>query len=342
MKEIMQPVLRPRWVLVGFWLVLFLFQPPSGKSAEGLVVYSGRGEKFTRPVLAAFRAKTGIRTESLVSSSGNLLARIREEGRRTPADVFMANYAGMLEKARKGGLLQSYASPMLGNIPPEYIGPGNMWFGASLRARAILYNKELVDPALITSTLDLARPEWKDKLAITVSTNGSFIGGLATMIGQHGLDAVRKFLIGIKGNAGENIFPKHTPIVSAVARGELALGLINHYYFYRAIGKSPGAPLGIIYPDQESSGAPTTISGLAIVKHAKHLQAARAFVDFVLSREGQKIYAEVNFEFPVSKTVPAHPKLPNRRRIRLAPVNQALKVEKIDQAVELIKTVGMH
>jgi iron(III) transport system substrate-binding protein len=322
--------------------VLLLFCSAPAFAADALVVYSGRGEKFTRPVLKAFQARTGIEAQALVSKSGQLLARIREEGKRTQADVFMSNYAGTLEVARKQGLLQPYRPPGLEGIPKAYVGPGMMWFGASARARAIVYNTKLVSPARVGSILDIARPEWKGKLGITVSTNGSFVGGLATMLEQHGEPRVREFLAGIKANAGNNVFPKHTPIVSAVARGEIALGLVNHYYFYRAIAKNPRAPLGIVFPDGAGAGAPTTISGVAILKHAKHPGAARKFVDFVLSPEGQRIFAEVNYEFPVRPGVPFHRLLPAPGKIRLAPVNQGLKVEQIDRAVELIKTVGMQ
>ncbi len=336
---------RLRWLtgMIGLFTLCFVtlcFAPLLG--AQELVVYSGRGEKFTRPVLKAFQAETGIKVQSLVSGSGQLLARIREEGPRTPADIFMSNYAGTLERARTLGLLQSYRSPELASIPEAYVGTDAQWFGVSARARAVVYNKKLVKPEQVGSLLDLSRPEWKGRLGITVSTNGSFIGGLATMLQQHGKTAVRNFLVGIKANAGNNVFPKHTPIVSAVARGELALGLVNHYYFYRAIAKNPAAEIGIVFPDAEGVGAPTTISGVALLRYAKHPEPGRKFVDFVLSPRGQRIFAEVNYEFPVRPGVPFHRLLPAPNTIRLAPVSQALKAEKIDEAVELIKTVGMQ
>jgi iron(III) transport system substrate-binding protein len=331
------------WRLLAVCIVLaWGITGGGGAGAEQLVVYSGRGEKFTRPVLKAFTARTGIRAQSLVGNSGQMLAKIGLEGARTPADVFMANYAGVLERARRKGLLQSYRSPMLAHVPTEYVGRDAMWFGASARARAIVYNTNMSSGPPVASIMDLAKPRWRGKLAITVSTNGSFVGGLATMISQYGESRVRAFLEGIKANAGDNVFPKHTPIVSAVARGEMALGLVNHYYYYRAITKNPQAPIGIVFPDQEGAGTATTISGLAILKHAKHVGAARKFVDFVLSREGQKLFAEVNFEIPVSREVAAHTLLPPRKSLRLAPVSMGLKVEQIDRAVELIKSVGMQ
>ncbi len=342
-RNVARHLCRGRWavgLLVGAALLLGGPGRPAG--AESLVIYSGRGEKFTRPVAQAFSKASGVKVQTLVANAGQLLARIQVEGARTPADVFMSNYAGTLDRARRLGLLQPYASPMLKHIPERYVGPQRMWFGASARARAIVYNTDLFAKPPVRSILELAEPRWRGKLGITVSTNGSFVGGLAAMIAQHGEARVRAFLAGIKANAGHNVFPKHTPIVSAVARGEIALGLVNHYYYYRAVSKNGKAPLGIVFPDQDGAGAPTTISGLAILKHAKHVGAARKFVDFVLSPKGQRLFAEVNFEIPVSREVATHPLLPPRGKLRLAPVHQGLKAEHIDLAVELIRSVGLQ
>ena len=120
------------------------------------------------------------------------------------------------------------------------------------------------------------------------------------------------------------------------------MGLINQYYYYRAVAGNPDLPIGIIYPDQSSHGAPVTIAGLAILRHAKNPAAARKFLDFVLSTQGQKVFAEVNYEFPVRRDVPAHPLLPEAGSIRLSPVSQTLQVETIDQAIELIRDVGLQ
>ena len=315
---------------------------PAAEQAEQLVIYSGRGERFTRPVARAFEARSGIKVQALVGPPNQLLVRIQEEGARTPADVFISTSVGVLELAREGNLLQSHSSPAVDRLPAAFRGPENKWFGASLRVRAVVYRKGRVDPSAIQSILDLAKPEWEGKLAITVSTNASFIGGVAAMVAQHGEPAVRAFLKGIRRNAGVNVFPGHTPIVSAVARGEVELGLINHYYFYRAIAKDAQAPIGIVFLDQNGAGAPVLIAGLAILKEAKHPEAARQFVDFVLSEAGQKVFAEVNYEFPTNPAVPAHALLPPRAGIKLAPMAATLDAGKIDRAIDLIKAAGMR
>jgi iron(III) transport system substrate-binding protein len=240
------------------------------------------------------------------------------------------------------GLLQPYRSPMTERIPPEFHGVGDTWISASARVRTIVYNTQLADPAKLRSMMDLTRPEWRDKLGITVSSNASFIGGLAAMINLHGAEQARRFLEGIKRNAGNHVYPTHTPLVSAVARGEVALGLVNDYYYYRAIAQNPNLPLGIVYTGQDTHGAVVTTTGLAILRHARHPEAARKFIDFVLSDEGQKIFAEVNYEFPVNPHVERHPLLPKPGTIRFSSVSQALQIEAIDQAIELIQEVGLQ
>ena len=310
--------------------------------AQDLVVYSGRGERFTEPVLQAFRAKTGIATQALVGEATALLTRIEEEGPRTQADVFLSNYSGLLELARTKGLLQPYRSPMAANIPPEFHGIDDTWIAGSARVRAIVYNTKLADPARLKHMMDLADPRWQGKLGITVSSNASFIGGLAAMIHQEGAAQARRFLEGIRRNAGNHVYPSHTPVISAVARGEVAVGLVNQYYFYRAIAQNPELPLGIVYPDQDTHGSVVATTGLAILKYAKHPEAARKFIDFVLSDEGQKIFAEVNYEFPVNPRVERHPLLPKPGELRFSPVSQALQTGAIDQAVALIQEAGLQ
>lgn len=314
----------------------------TGAIAQDLVVYSGRGERFTQPILAAFEAETGLHAEALVGNSNQLLTRIEEEGERTQADVFLTNYAGLLDIARRRGLLQPYRSPWAERVPEAFRGPGDLWIAASARARVIVCNTELTDCGAVKSLHDLANPRWEGKLGITVSSNSSFIGGLAAMIRQAGVERVREFLEGIKRNAGNSVYPKHTPLVSAVARGEVTLGLVNQYYYYRAMAKNPRLPLAIVYPDQDGPGATVTISGLGILRHAQRPEAARRFVDFVLSDAGQKLFAEVNYEFPVTPEVARHPSLPAPGEVKLSPVSQAMQVEAIDQAVALIREVGLQ
>jgi iron(III) transport system substrate-binding protein len=318
--------------------------PQGAHAAPVLTVYSGRGEQFTRPVLRAFTEQTGIAVRLQTAKSAALLAKLREEGDRSPADVFITNYVGVLEEARKHGLLTPCTSPIVQQIPSEFRAPDNTWLAFSARMRVIVYNTALVHPGDLTSVLDLADPKWRGKVATVTSGNQSFIGGLTALYALLGEEKVEAFLRGLKTNSRGLVMPKHTPIVKAVAAGQVPLGYVNHYYYYRYKAKHPRAPLGIVFPDQgpAGTGAVVTVAGAAILKASKHREAAQRFLEFLITPEGQKIFAEVNYEYPVNPQVPTHPAVVPRETIKLAPVDLALAYASRVKVIALIEKVGLE
>src|SRR5688572_4351592 len=86
-----------------FLTFLGLAMPAIASAADKLTVYSGRAERLIKPVLDAFTAKTGIQIELLSSGTTELVNRMKVEGDRSPADVFITNDAGSLEMARTAG-----------------------------------------------------------------------------------------------------------------------------------------------------------------------------------------------------------------------------------------------
>lgn len=326
--------------------LLLAVPAPAVGAAEPLIIYSGRGEKFTKPIVETFQRVTGIPVNYQIGRSGALLAKIREEGARTPADVFITIYAGVLEQARKAGLLMRYDSPSARQIPAQFRAKDYSWVAISARTRVVVYNPNLVDPQKegLTSLLDLAHPKWKGKVATVTSANQSFIGGLTVMYSLLGPEKVERFLRGLKANSKGLVFPKHTPIVSAVAAGQVPLGYVNHYYYYRHKAKKPNAPIEILYLDQgqKGMGAAITIAGAAILKATDNPAAAKRFIDFLVSPLGQKIFAEVNLEYPVSPTVPTHRSVLKRSAIKLAPVHLSLAADAREKAIALIERVGLE
>ena len=127
--------------------------------SQALTVYSGRGEKFTKPVIEAFTKQTGIEVRLQTGASGALLAKLQVEGERSPADVFITNYVGVLEEARRHGLLAPVTVPAVGGIAPEFRAEDDTWVAFSARLRVIVYNTEVIQPGAVTSLMDLADPE---------------------------------------------------------------------------------------------------------------------------------------------------------------------------------------
>ncbi len=330
--------------VLGIVGLIILAIPQLSHAEPTLTIYSGRGERFTRPVLQAFTEQTGIAVRMQTGSSAALLAKLREEGTRSPADVFITNYVGVLEEARKHDLLTPCTSPMVAQIPAEFRATDNTWLAFSARMRVIVYNTNLVQPGGITSVLDLADPKWHGQVATVTSGNQSFIGGLTALYAVLGEKKTTAFLQGLKANSRGLVMPKHTPIVKAVAAGQVPLGYVNHYYYYRYKAKQPQAPLGIVFPDQgpEGTGSVVTVAGAAILRASKHQETAQRFMEFLIAPQGQQIFAEVNYEYPVNPQVPAHPAVVPRQTLKLAPVNLALAYASRTRAIALIEQVGLE
>ena len=332
----------PQRALIILALLVSIGLPLTALS-QTLTVYSGRGERFTKPIIEAFEQQTGIVVRVQVGASGALLAKLQVEGDRSPADVFITNYVGVLEEARQHGLLAPVTVPSLVEIAPEFRSPDGTWVAFSARLRVIVYNTDLIQPGAITSLMHLADPEWQGKVGTVTSGNQSFIGGLSAIYALQGEAATEAFLRGLKANSEGRVLPKHTPVVSAVAAGQFPLGYVNHYYYYRHKAKEPDAPLDILIPDQRDGqmGAVVTVAGAGVLKAANNPTEAQEFMAFLISPAGQEIFAAVNYEYPVVASVPAHEAVVPRSEIRIAPVNLSMAHASRDRAIALIDKVGL-
>ena len=329
-------------VVMALALAALIAWPPPA-AAQPLTVYSGRGEKFTRPVIEAFAKHTGIKVRLQTGASGALLAKLQVEGERSPADVFVTNYVGVLEEARRQGLLAPVTAPELSRIGPEFRAEDDTWVAFSARLRVIVYNTDAIQPGAVTSLMDLADPKWRGQVGTVTSGNQSFIGGLSALYASQGEAATETFLRGLKANSEGQVLPKHTPVVSAVAAGQFPLGYVNHYYYYRHKAKDPDAPVGILIPDQLDGqmGAVVTVAGAGILKAAPNPDAAQKFMAFLVSPAGQEIFAAVNYEYPVVASVPAHEAVVPRDQINIAPVDLSIAHASRDKAIALIDKVGL-
>lgn len=325
----------------GALLVLFT----ESKAADRLVVYSGRAERLIKPVLDAFQTQTGIQIDLLSSGTTELVNRLQAEGDRTPADIFITNDAGSLERARELGLLLPLKlKEVEESIPAGFRAPDNSWVGLSGRVWLPVYNTALVKAGEIKSILDLADPHWKGKIAIPNAGSEYLQAGISVLKAVYGDERTRQFLLGLKANAGTQVYGKSSQIVEAVAKGHAAVGLVNHYYIYRHLATQPTAPIAPLLTDQHEGGMGVIMNaaGIGIVKRTKHLEAAKRLVLFLASHDGQKMFAELNKEYPLNPTVAADPILPDRRTFRTASVPLGKLGELREPAMALIEQVGLR
>lgn len=341
-----QYVRRSRRLLVIVASLLAVFAYAGMLSAaDKLTVYSGRAERLIKPVLDEFTAKSGVQVELLSSGTTELVNRLKAEADRTPADVFLTNDAGSLEQARAAGILRPLNMREVDRaIPPQFRAPDNAWIGLSGRFWIIVYNTTLVKADELKSLLDLGDPKWKGKLAIPNAGSEYLQAGVSVIRASYGDAKTKSFLEGLRDNAGAQVYQKSSQIVEAVAKGQAALGIVNHYYVYRHLATQPAAPIAVFMPDQQEGGmgAIMNVAGIGIVKSTKHLDTAKLLVEFLVAQAGQKLFADLDKEYPLHPEVKADAALVDRKSFRAAQVPLTRLAELREPTLTLIEQVGLR
>ncbi|MFO0774352.1 MAG: extracellular solute-binding protein [Nitrospiraceae bacterium] len=336
------------YALSAICLVAGLFgigTAPAADAADTLVVYSGRAERLIKPVLDDFEGKTGIKIQLLSSGTTELVNRVQMEGARSPADVLITNDAGSLERARELGLFRPLALREVDRaIPAQYRAADNSWIGLSGRFWIVVYNTKQVKAEDVPSLLDLALPKWKDKVAIPNAGSEYLQAGVSVIKATHGDAKTKEFLAGLKRNAGTRVYGKSSQIVEAVAKGEVPLGIVNHYYVHRQLASDPSAPIAVAIPDQQDGGmgAIMNVTGIGVLKHAPHMEQAKLLVEFLVAQAGQKLFADLNKEYPLHPEVKADPALKPRASFRAALVPLAKLAELREPTMDLIEDAGLR
>lgn len=307
-----------------------------------VIVYTSRAEALFKPVIEAFNAVyPNIKVTVLNGSNSELAARILEERNNPKADVLINSDILTMENLAVEGVFAPNDSAAVMAVPAEYRADDGSWVALTLRARVIMYNTELVSPEeLPKKMVDLADPKWKDVIGSANSTNGAMMAQLVIMRNQLGEPATEAFIQGLLEN-NTQFFGGHTDVRKAVGAGELKLGLVNHYYYH--LSKAEGAPVGVIYPDQEDGGLGLMVNSTnaGIIKGGPNPEMARIFVDFMLSPTGQKTYAERNYEYPIVPGVPLAEGVAPLDSFRLNPFPLKTLRDELEPTRALVQKIGM-
>ena len=286
----------------------------SGGGGESLTVYSGQHVQTTEALVAAFEKQTGI-TVNLRSDDEDVLAdQIVTEGSHSPADVFYTENSPPLQYLASKGLLAAVDPSTLADTPTRFNSPDGKWVGVSARVSVMIYNTSLLKAdQLPSSAMDLADPQWKGKIAIAGSETDfqPIVTSIARTYGEAG---ALRWLEAVKANAGSHDYPDNETVTSQVNSGQVALGIINQYYWYREraqVGESAmHSAIATFAP--HDVGYVVDVSGAGILKSSSHQAAAQRFVAFLTSQQGQQILGHSDsFEYPIASGVTtAQPETP--------------------------------
>jgi iron(III) transport system substrate-binding protein len=281
-------------------------------AATEVVVYSARNEQLIKPLFDAYTKETGVQVKFVTDKEGPLMARLKAEGKNTPADLFMTVDAGNLWQAAEEGLLKPVNSRVLAaNIPAHLRDPDNEWFGLSVRARTLVYNTARVKPIELSTYEDLANPKWKGRLCLRTSKKVYNQSLVAMMIWEHGESKTEDIVKGWVANLAAPPFADDSKAMEAVAAGLCDATIVNTYYYGRLLEKKPELPLAIFWPNQnlksKAAGVHVNVSGAGLTRHAKHEKEAVQLLEWLSSDKAQNLYADVNLEYPANPRIKADP-----------------------------------
>jgi iron(III) transport system substrate-binding protein len=304
-----------------------------------LTVYSGREEELVGPLFERFEEETGIDVDVRFGDSAELAATIAEEGDNSPAGVFFAQDPGSLGSVE--GNLAPLPDDLLERVPERFRDSDGRWVGTSGRVRVIAYNTEtLREDEVPDSVWDLTDPRWKGKIGIA-PTNASFQAFVTAFRLAEGEERAREWLVALKENDPQT-YERNTPIVEAVAAGEIELGLVNHYYLYLVKEEQPDAPVANHFLGDGDPGALVSVAGVGVLETADDRETAERFVEFLLSDDGQRFYTEEaeEAEYPVVAGIEPKAGLPALDELDGPKVELTALGAELERTLELLNELG--
>jgi iron(III) transport system substrate-binding protein len=289
----------------------------------------------------AFTKDTGIGVKFVTDKEGALLARLKAEGKNTPADMLITTDAGNLWEAAREGLLRPVESKTLEvNIPAYLRDPQNQWFGLSVRARTIIYNTQKVKPSDLSTYEALADPKWKGRLCLRTSKKVYNQSLVAMMIAEHGEAKTEQIVKGWVANLAIDPLSDETKAMELVAAGQCDVTLANTYYYGRLMDKNPSLPLAIFWPNQADSGVHVNISGAGVTRYAHNAPGAIKLLEFLSSEKAQNLFADVNMEYPAHPKVETDPLVASWGTFKQNRINVTRAGELQADAVKLMDRAG--
>lgn len=337
---------------------LFMLVSCGETTDEELVVYSGRSQALVDPLVEDFKEQTGINIEVRYGNDAELLAVMSEEGDQSPADVYWANTTGALANASQGGKLVSLPDSLTSK-PASYTSSSGEWVPVTVRFRVLAYNPQAVNSKdLPESVLDLPELDQFEGRVGWTPTYSSFYDFMTTMRLLEGEDTAADWLEGMK-NLNPKAYSSNTPMVQAIAAGEIDIALTNHYYILRMLeGGEEGEyedheHYGEQGPDSDASietyhfasgdvGNLALVTGAAQLATAVDAEQAQQFLSFLLSQQAQEFAAQSVHEYPVIRDV----ELPNYmleadEAMELSPDYDYEQLKQLEGTLNLLREVGL-
>jgi len=275
-----------------------------------LVLYNAQHVPLAEAWTSEFTKSTGIKVEIRSGRDLELANQLVQEGSASPADVFITENSPAVAVVGNAGLFAPVDQATRDQVPAQWSSPAGEWVGIAARTTVFVYNTSMLGAdTLPTSIMDLAKPEWQDRVGIAPA-GADFQAIVSAVLQLTGPEQTEAWLRGLKANA--RIYSGNRVIMGAANKGEVPGGIIYHYYWYgdRAESGANSSNVELYYFGGKDPGGFVSVSGGGVLASSKHPAEAQQFLSFMTSKAGQEVLASSNArEYSVASGVPAHPSL---------------------------------
>jgi iron(III) transport system substrate-binding protein len=324
-------------VLAALLLVLPACGSSSSEGDDAVTLYSGRIGPIINPAIKQYEEASGVDVRTRFGDSPALAATLVEEGKNSPADMFFAQDAGSLDAVEKQGLLLELPADILEMVPKQYRSATGRWVGVTGRSRIIAYGEKVSESELPDSPLALTDEKWKGRVG-WAPTNASLQGYITALRLVEGDDVAKEWLEGMVANDVQ-VYDSNIPVRDAVAKGEIDIGLINHYYVAEAVAEDPDYPVKVHFPPDDL-GSLINVAGVGVLASTgDDRERALGFVRQMLSKQTQTYFADSSKEYPLAAGVKAPAELTPLADIPAPQVDLA-KLGDLQGTLKLMRDTG--
>jgi len=304
-----------------------------------LTLYNAQHEDLMQLMVDDFTKTTGIKVKMRSGEDPELGAQLVQEGAKSPADVFVTENSPAMTNVAGKGLFAKVDDATLAQVPAQFAPADKDWVGFAARSTVFVYNPAGLKAAdLPASLMDLSQPKWKGKVGISPG-GADFQAIVSAVLALKGEAATKAWLKGLKENA--KVYQGNSAVLKAVNAGEVASGVIYHYYWFKDQGESGANSKNVtqMYFTHQDPGAFLSVSGAGVLKSSKHPAEAQQFVKYLNGPAGQKVLADSKaMEYPIGNGATANPAL--KPLSELQPPTVAVATLNGQKVVDMMTAVG--
>ena len=301
-----------KFILKTFFLSIFIIGCSPNKKSNEINLYSQRHYTVDKKQYENFEKLTGIKVNVVKANADELIERLKNEGENSPADLFITVDAGKLFRAKDLGLLQKVTNPKITkNIDPSLIDKDGFWVPITYRARILVYSNDRVNKDELSTYQNLTNEKWKNRILVRSSSNAYNQALMSSIVANDGTEAAEQWASGLVENFSRDPKGSDRDQVKAIAAGQGDVAIVNSYYIGLLLSSSKqeelkaGKAVSVFFPNQgeNESGTHINVSGIGLTKYSPNKENALRLIEYLTSKEAQKLYINTSFEYPVNPKV---------------------------------------